>query len=161
MKQLLAVAVLFALAPPVNAGEGGPEPGSHSIENVQWMAGCWENVREGFSMEEQWMKPGGRAMLGVNRSVRGDRMVAYEFLRIEEREGILHLIPKPSGQAEATFRAVEVQESSVLFENPDHDFPQRIGYRLQEDGSLLGWIEGVKDGKPRRVGFPMQRAKCR
>ena len=48
----------------------------------------------------------------------------------------------------------------VVFENPQHDFPQRIIYRLEKDGSLLARIEGVNQGREKGINFPMKRAKC-
>ena len=50
--------------------------------------------------------------------------------------------------------------NELIFENPQHDFPQRVIYRLQTDGSLLGRIEGVSKGKEKAVDFPMTRAGC-
>ena len=42
-------------------------------------------------------------------------------------------------------------------ENKQNDFPQRVSYALQPDGSLLAWIEGEIGGKMRRVEFPYRR----
>jgi hypothetical protein len=52
-----------------------------------------------------------------------------------------------------------IEESTVIFENPAHDFPQRVGYKRDGD-SLLAWIEGAVNGKSRRVEFPYRRASC-
>jgi hypothetical protein len=45
------------------------------------------------------------------------------------------------------------------FENPKHDFPQRIGYE-RKGNALLAWIEGTQDGKVRRLEFPYLRTSC-
>jgi len=55
---------------------------------------------------------------------------------------------------------VSVNDREVIFENPDHDFPQRIIYRLLSDEDLLGRIEGTINGKARAVDFPMKRTEC-
>lgn len=60
----------------------------------------------------------------------------------------------------AVFPASEVTDSSVVFENAEHDFPQRIGYRRVGGDSLVAWIEGTAGGKARRVEFPYRRAAC-
>jgi hypothetical protein len=46
-----------------------------------------------------------------------------------------------------------------VFENPQHDFPQRVGYRRDGD-TMLAWVEGMASGKPRRVEFPYRRVAC-
>ena len=51
-------------------------------------------------------------------------------------------------------------ETSVVFENPEHDFPQRVGYRRDGADGLQAWIEGQANGKSRRVDFSYQRARC-
>jgi hypothetical protein len=51
-------------------------------------------------------------------------------------------------------------DSTVVFENLEHDFPQRVGYRRAGADSVLAWIEGTVDGKTRRVDFPYRRAVC-
>ena len=100
-------------------------------------------------------------MLGVSRTVAGGKTVEFEFMQIrEEANGEIFFIAKPSGQPETTFKLIKGSSREVVFENPKHDFPQRVIYRLQDDGSLLGRIEDLSKGKERSVDFPMNRARC-
>jgi hypothetical protein len=97
-------------------------------------------------------------MLGVSRTTAGERTVAYEFIVLRADEnGQISYVAKPSGQAEAAFKLVWVSATDVVFENLEHDFPQRISYVLQPDGSLLAAIEGTRNGQTRRVEFPYRR----
>lgn len=96
----------------------------------------------------------------MSRTLAGGRTVAHEFLRIEEHEGQVTLVARPSGQPEASFKMIQSSANEVIFENPQHDFPQRVIYRLQPDGSLVGRIEGISKGKPRAIDFPMKRVPC-
>lgn len=100
-------------------------------------------------------------MLGISRTVAEGKTVEFEFMQIrEDASGEILFIAKPSGQPEATFKLIKGSAREVIFENPQHDFPQRVIYRLQSDGSLLGRIEGVSKGKEKSVDFPMSRARC-
>jgi len=72
----------------------------------------------------------------------------------------LAFIANPSGQAQATFPVKSLGEREVVFENPTHDFPQRVIYRLEAAGVLRARIEGTIDGKPRAEDFPMRRVRC-
>ncbi len=131
------------------------------VADLQWLAGCWsQDGREAGSVE-QWTAPAGGTMLGMSRTVSGGETVAFEYLRIVEEEGgLVALIASPSGQETARFRMVSMCEYDVFFENKEHDFPQRIIYRLVASGKLLGRIEGVVDGVERSADFPMTRADC-
>jgi hypothetical protein len=48
----------------------------------------------------------------------------------------------------------------VVFENPKHDFPQKVGYQRDGADTLLAWIEGTDKGQTRRIEFPYRRAMC-
>ena len=106
------------------------------------------------------MAPRGGTMLGMGRTVRGSTLVEYELVLIKEQEGRLAYEAHPSGQPTATFTATTASDGSVVFENPQHDFPQRVGYRRDGPDSLQAWIEGQISGKSRRVDFSYQRARC-
>jgi hypothetical protein len=106
------------------------------------------------------MAPRGGAMLGMGRTVRGSKLVEYELVLIMEQEGRLAYEAHPSGQPTATFMATTATDTSVVFENPQHDFPQRVGYRRNGADALDAWVEGQADGKSRRVDFSYQRARC-
>ena len=133
---------------------GGP------AERLGWLAGCWSDVNGNRITEEQWMGPGGGMLLGVSRTVAGGRTVAYEQVRVYERNGVLVFNARPSGQKEAEFVQVELTDSAVAFENPKHDFPQRVSYRLRSDGSLAARVEGTEGGERKAVDFPMRRVAC-
>lgn len=130
------------------------------LERLEWMAGCWDRVSGDRWLEEQWMRPRGGMMLGMSRTVRGERVVGYEALRIEERVDGLVYVAHPSGQAVAEFGAVEVSDTLVAFENREHDFPQRIVYRRGRGDSLFAQIEGGQGEEMRRAEFRMSRARC-
>jgi hypothetical protein len=51
---------------------------------------------------------------------------------------------------------VKFSATELVFENPSHDFPQRVIYRKVPDG-LLARIEGVINGKPRGEDYPFKR----
>jgi hypothetical protein len=48
-----------------------------------------------------------------------------------------------------------------VFENPAHDFPQRIIYRRLSPDSLVARIEGPgPNNTTRGIDFPMRRVNC-
>ena len=106
------------------------------------------------------MPPRGGTMLGAGRTMRGDSLAEYELVVICERGGRLIYEVHPSGQPPAEFTSIEVTDSSVVFENPTHDFPQRVGYRWQAPDSLYAWIEGARGTSVRRIAFPYRRVLC-
>lgn len=152
----VAFAVLLALA---GAGASPVVPPA-GAERVAWLEGCWLLASNGRTVEEHWMAPRGNSMMGMGRTVRADTLADYELLIIRASGERLALEAHPKGQPSAVFPAVRVDDAYLLFENPEHDFPQRIGYRRAGSDSLIAWIEGTINGKERRVEFPFQRVTC-
>jgi hypothetical protein len=155
-RRWLAVGAILGAAMPCSA-----QPREQPLAALAWLAGCWASVNGEAGSGEQWMPPAGGTMFGVGRTVKRGATVEHEFLQIQlNREGTLVYIASPSGQRPTTFTATSVSESSVTFENPQHDFPQRVIYRLIDGDRLAARIEGVQEGAPRSVDFPLQRTPC-
>ncbi|HWM28264.1 MAG TPA: DUF6265 family protein, partial [Woeseiaceae bacterium] len=135
--------------------------GNPSVDGLNWMSGCWVSIDEEAGSGEQWMLPAGGSMLGMSRTVRDGKTVAFEFLRIaEDNDGSIVLTALPSGQQMATFAMLRQSGNEVVFENLQHDFPQRVIYRLTPEGMLVGRIEGTVNGDSRSVDFPMKQMEC-
>jgi Domain of unknown function (DUF6265) len=125
-----------------------PTAVSQEAESLSWMAGTWGGVKDGVENEECWTAPRGGALLGMHRDVRAGRMVGFEFLRIQTEKDGLTYWASPGGETPTPFRLKERGARRVVFENPAHDFPQRILYWLGDDGKLNARIEGTLQGKP-------------
>ena len=138
----------------LSSSQGGP------LDGLRWLAGCWELRTTSRVTLEMWMPPAGDLMLGASRTVSGGAVREFEQLRLRAEGGKLVYTTMPSGQKEASFTSVQVTDSSVTFENPAHDFPQRIIYRRRGADGLTARIEGPGPSGPRGIDFPMNRVSC-
>ena len=128
-----------------------------SVQDLAWLSGCWASVGGETGSGETWTTPAGGTLLGVSRTVKGGKTVAHEFMQIRETgPGQIAFIALPSGQKEASFPLVRLSGQEAVFENPQHDFPQRVIYRRDGD-SLTGRIEGNEGGQAKGFDFPMKR----
>jgi len=132
---------------------------SPEMAKLAWISGCWKGEGQ-IQTEEQWTKLAAGSMIGMGRTIANGKTVFHEFLQIRDRADGVFYIAQPNGGAAVPFKLVKVNDNEALFENPQHDFPQRILYQRQNDGSLLAAIEGQENGKPKRVDFTMKRVKC-
>jgi hypothetical protein len=129
-------------------------PARASVGQVAWMAGTWSGGGDGTTLEERWTPSAGGAMLAVSRTVKADRMVAFEFLRIVERNGSLIYIAQPDGRPPTDFVLTEVTADSATFENPSHGFPKMIKYTKKSEGTLEARIS---DGGQKNESFVFRR----
>lgn len=132
-----------------------------SVNGLSWMAGCWEMSDNGRITTERWAKPTENLMIGTSQTVKGSKSVAFEFLRVVNNGHGLYYIAKPSSAKDETpFMVSKLGDKEVIFENPKHDFPQRIIYRLGENDLLNARIEGTQNGKVSGMDIPMKRVRC-
>jgi hypothetical protein len=131
-----------------------------AIDDLRWMSGCWEGTDGKRNIQEHWMRPAGQTLFGMSRTIIQEKTVAFEYMRIHQDESGILLTAQPSRQKEASFRLTQATSDSVAFENPQHDFPQRIIYRKDSSGGLFARIEGKTNGQERGIDFLMKRAKC-
>lgn len=110
-----------------------------------WLAGCW--MTPGGSDQEVWVVEDEQALAGFSVSVADSKTNFYEVMSIKQSaDGSWKFTAHPSGQASASFEAVEIDENRVVFANPDHDYPQEIRYsregqQLNASISLIGGSE--------------------
>lgn len=132
-----------------------PKPAKATIGDLAWLSGNWSGTRgtnNSIAFEERWTPPKGGSMFAVSRTISRDRLGAFEYLRILEREGGLVYIAQPGGAAPTEFIMTEFSATRAVFENPRHDYPKRIAYELTE-GKLTATIGFLKGGTPRKFEF--------
>jgi hypothetical protein len=135
--------------------------GATDIAAVAWLAGCLEMRTPARVVEEQRMPQRAGTMLGMGRTTSASKGLAeYELTLIRQDGARLLYEAHPSGQPSATFTATVANGDSVIFAAPEHDFPQRVGYRRLGRDSVLAWIDGTVKGVQRRIEFPYRRVAC-
>jgi hypothetical protein len=145
---------MVLLAGSAALGQSRREPARASVAQLGWLPGDWRGEAGAVAFEERWTPAGGGVMLGISRTLKGDRLVAFEFLRIVERDGGLVYIAQPEGRPPTEFVLTEVAPDSATFENPSHDFPKMIRYARRADGRLEA---RVGDGGQRGQTFVFMR----
>lgn len=129
----LFLGLLLALADP-----------AQSVANMVWLSGVWVNRRDnGQWAEEYWTLPRGGMMLGAGMSGKDDRVQFFEHMRIEtQRDGTIAFVSLKNGAAATVFPLVRQESAMVVFEKPDHDYPQRIVYQMK-DGKVFATISNL------------------
>jgi hypothetical protein len=152
-----ALLLLIALFLPVN--QDRPAAARGTLPQLAWLAGDWVGTMGRASIEERWTPAAGGAMLAVARTVKDDRLAAFEYLRIVERDGSLVYIAQPNGRPPTEFTLTHITADSVTFENPSHDFPKMVRYTRRPDGSLEARVSGAGGERPQTFVFARQTAK--
>lgn len=140
---------------PAARGQVGTKP---SLRDLAWLSGTWALETPRGRTEEHWMDVGGNMILGVSRTLAGGKTVFFEFLRIEERADGIYYVAQPQGRPGTAFKLTKLDGHHATFESPTHDFPKRILYSRNPDGSLTARID-AGEGSRRAREFPYKPRK--
>ena len=147
----IPLAVLTALFSACNSTSMHPKqpatmtvspPPSGRDTSLGWLEGRWTGSQDGTEMEEHWTSAAGRALLGMHKDVKNGKMTSFEFLRIEDTDKGFVFFASPRSAPVTPFPMIESGDRRIVFANPDHDFPQRILYWLDDAGALHARVEG-------------------
>lgn len=126
----------------------------------RWITGCWAGTVGTSRVHERWSAVDGATLIGVSHTLADGRLTGFEFLRIEVRPDALVYVAQPGGRPPTEFRASSVADSAIVFENPAHDFPKRIGYERSGLTGLAAWIDGGPGAVGKRTEYTMTRVAC-
>lgn len=146
------VAVVVMLAGCTSAEE--------KMDQLKWMSGTWEGIDENeLVFVEVWQKGSGNWYDGKGATLTPDGDTLFkEVLKIELVEGVPYYVATvPENPGPVLFKMVEADETHCVFENTDHDFPQRIEYTLETKSTMLVKLEGVENGKPKTESLSFEK----
>ena len=126
-----------------------------TLADLTWISGDWQTAPGGRAqIEEHWTLAAGASMMGMGRTVAGDKTVEFEYLRIEQRADGIYYVAHPKGRCPGTdFKLTRASATEAVFENPQHEFPKRITYRKGADDSLTATIDGGEGSKARTFSY--------
>ena len=137
MKVMLTAIAAFLLA--------GAQAAPVSVADLAWISGSWETAEGERWTEEVWVAPRGGVMMGFSRSGQGETVREFEYIRLQAgADGVPVYWASPGGGPAVGFRLVASESAAATFENPAHDFPQRIHYR--RDGDRMVATISARDG---------------
>ena len=107
-----------------------PPEVAQSDHPFEWLAGCWETDA---GTREVWAIGADDLLFGYG-TVPGETGTAFfEQLRIEQTQAGWRYMAYPRGVGPTAFESTRLSKASATFENPSHDYPQRLSYTLSGD----------------------------
>lgn len=126
------------------------------LEKANWFLGKWENNTPEGVFSEEWKVENDSLFLGKSFFIKENDTLFSETVRLEQQENDLFYIvtvPNQNEEKPVAFKLTSSTADYLVFENPAHDFPKKITYKLVNKDSLYAEISG--DGKSQ--GFPFKK----
>ena len=165
MKKLWPLVVCCLMActsPKQNSSEKDSIKPAKSLDQVAWLIGSWSNKSSDGASYEVWRKYNDTLLLGRSYFIKGADTVSSEYIKLVKKGNDVHCIPTVPDQNKGlpvSFKLIFINDSKMVFENLEHDFPQTIAYQQLAPDSMLAEISGMIKGEYRAQQFPMSRTK--
>jgi len=128
--------------------------------NISWLTGTWEQQTARGKVYEQWQQDGDSTLSGKSFALKGKDTMVFETIQLRREGDDWFYIPQVKDQNDGQpvrFRATRLSATEMVFENPEHDFPQVITYRRNGKDALIAEISGTAKGRTRKETFPMKK----
>ncbi len=133
----------------------GSSIGAQDI-GFKWLIGTWKMESEKVNIFERWQQDNGR-LKGEGYSIKNDQKKVSETLFLEKFNNQWALIALPVSQTIALFALTSADSGRFVFENKEHDFPQRITYAYDGKSAIQVYVEGDADGQLKKMTFKLIR----
>lgn len=129
----------------------------HLLTQLERLEGTWVRVTRTGVVYEVWKREADSSLTGMTLRTGGGDSVLTEKMRLFVSEDSLYYGAKVSDQNEGReiLFTLKTAGQEFLFENPGHDFPQRIRYSFPKKDELKVVIEDMNGEK--RVFFNFYR----
>lgn len=130
----------------------------NKLKKAEWFLGNWENVSEEASLTEKWIVKNDSTYYAETYYIGNGDTLFSEKVDLVQIGSELFFIPTVTNQNDnkgVEFRLTAFADDELIFENPEHDFPKKITYKLIDKDSIFAQISG--DGKVQ--DFPFRRVR--
>ena len=132
----------------------------NKLEAANWLVGTWENKSDYGDMIEIWNKSNDSLYVGNSYFIKQKDTLHSESIELKQKGDVVLYIPTVKGQNNdqpVTFQLTKQTPKQLVFENPTHDFPQKIVYQQITADSLVATISGMQQGKVSSESFSMKK----
>lgn len=152
MRKLLLIGLTLLVC---SCGEQTQE--RNKLQKIDWLLGYWKYTSDGGTVTEAWLQADENSYSGEGKFLdTAGKVLSTEHIEILLKDDQLYYVPTVSNQnggKPIEFKETLFNDTAVVFENLEHDFPQRIAYQKTSDTSILAYVEGIIDSQNNRMEF--------
>lgn len=133
------------------------------LEKAKWLLGEWIKTDSLGTLKEIWANQDDSTFIGQSYYFQNEKDTLH-FESIELMQDQEHLIYSATIKGENNDTAIPFQmtkdeDSLLVFENPKHDYPQKLEYRLQKNKSISIIVSGRSKGKASSTTYSLSKKK--
>ncbi len=124
------------------------------IQHPHFLPGLWESTGN-IRLFEEWWIINDSNLAGRSFSNNGNDTLLLETMELKQTGGKWFYVALVAGQNESRAVSFTMTDAAdaMVFENPDHDYPNRIIYKLEADTLLYARTENMASNKVKEFSF--------
>ena len=130
------------------------------LERMNWLVGHWEQKLPDGTLLENWQVKNDSTLTGQSFFVNLKDTVHFENIILTQKANQLIYIAIVEGQNNdepVNFKQTTDIKNIFIFENPKHDYPQKIIYKKVTKNNLIVTISGKQDNKKCQESYSMKK----
>ncbi len=133
---------------------------SSQLAPLYWLVGIWHQTTPNGVIYETWAKNSDGTLSGKSGFITPEKTTIDETITIAPNGNEVYYTPTVKSQNKGKaipFKMTIAHNDIFVFENPDHDFPQKITYARLSDDTIIASISGTVMGKQHSEDFEFIR----
>ncbi|MES2829437.1 MAG: DUF6265 family protein [Bacteroidota bacterium] len=126
-----------------------------TLKDLNWLLGTWErtNIKPGRRGIESWKALSAKEFNGKGLTLAGrDTLFSEQLKFVERQDGLFYVADVAVNKAPTYFKITSLGPKGFICENPQHDFPKKIEYKLLGDK-----LTAVVSGGGKRIVFEFRK----
>jgi hypothetical protein len=159
-KYTVTICLLFALSGKALAQQ--PVYTTNEFKPLHGLTGLWKMDGKRGAIYEEWQVSGDNQLTGRSYKINNNDTMVLENVIISLQGNAIFYTPvvrDQNNQQPVPFKLISYNNNKYVFENKEHDYPQRVIYELVSANDLRARIEGNKNGKELASDFNYSRIK--
>lgn len=130
------------------------------LGKMSWLLGNWEKKMPEGTLSETWIKENDSTFSAKSYFIKEEDTLHNETILLTQKNDIITYSAKILGENNdkfVDFKLTSTNEKDCVFENPSHDYPQKIVYKKVNSTNFVTTISGIQQGKQFIDSYPMKK----
>jgi hypothetical protein len=160
MRNVITTAFLLLMA--MNMSFAQLAYSTTEFKRLHGLTGLWKMDTQRGTLYEEWNIINDNQLAGRSYKIRNNDTLVLENVVISLQGNTIFYAPvvhNQNNEQPVPFKLISCTNNRYVFENKEHDYPQRVIYDLASTNDLRARIEGSKNGKEMGSDFIYNRIK--
>ncbi len=135
----------------------------NELAKAKWLEGEWEKTDSLGTLIEIWQPKNDSTFAGQSYYIQDEKDTIHneQIELIQDKEHLIYsaTVKGENNNTAIPFQLTKDEDSLLVFENPKHDYPQKLEYRLLKNKGISIIVSGKEKGKSSTTTYMLSKKK--